>query len=85
MPLATPHTTFGDLARQELEVEVLCPNCGHRKTIDATEPRLARRRIAGARFRCERCGSVGLPSLGRQRRWPAKLAEQARRVTREPR
>jgi hypothetical protein len=67
MPLATTATTFGDLARDGLAVEVTCPQCDHRKTIDGDAPALRGRRIAGARFRCERCGSVGLPSLGRPR------------------
>ena len=39
MPLATPLTTFGDLARDYLEIEVTCGNCGHRRTIDAASPR----------------------------------------------
>jgi len=40
MPLATPLTTFGDLARDHLEIEVTCDNCGHRRTIDEASPRL---------------------------------------------
>lgn len=79
MALATNRTTFGDLARDELAMEVNCPNCGHRKTIDGNAPGLRNRRIAGARFRCEQCGSVGLPSIGKQRRWPGRLAEHARK------
>jgi transposase-like protein len=73
MPLATPLTTFGDLAHDGLVLEVTCPNCGHTRTIDGNSPRLRARRVAGARFKCEECGSVGLPSIGRQlgkqRRW----------------
>jgi predicted RNA-binding Zn-ribbon protein involved in translation (DUF1610 family) len=80
MALATNRTTFGDLARDDLAVEVACPNCGHRKTIDGNAPGLRNRRIAGARFRCEQCGSVGLPSIGKQRRWPDRLAEHARKL-----
>ena len=64
MALATSHTTFGDLARDELAIEVTCANCGHSRTIDGTAPRLRNRRIAGARFRCEQCGSV--PAQHRQ-------------------
>ena len=79
MPLATPLTTFGDLARDHLEIEVTCGNCGHRRTIDAASPRLRNRRIAGARFRSEQCDSVGLPTLGKQRRWPDRLADHARK------
>jgi hypothetical protein len=51
-------TTFGDLARDYLEIDVTCAGCGHRRTIDAASPRLRHRRIAGARFRCERCRSA---------------------------
>jgi predicted RNA-binding Zn-ribbon protein involved in translation (DUF1610 family) len=95
MALAASHTTFGDLARDELAIEVTCPRCGHRKTIDGNQPRLRHRRIAGARFRCEKCGSVGLQSIAQQgidkqgieeqgiggeRRWPERLAEQARKL-----
>jgi DNA-directed RNA polymerase subunit RPC12/RpoP len=80
MPLATPRTTFGDLARDHLEIEVTCPQCGHRRAIDAASPKLRDRKIAGARFRCERCGSVGLPTIGKQRRWPGRLAEHARKL-----
>ena len=63
MALANTLTTFGNLARDQLVIEVTCPNCGH-STIDGKAPRLAKRRVAGARFRCEQCGSVGLPSIG---------------------
>ena len=80
MALATSRTTFGDLARDELAIEVTCPNCGHSRTIDGNAPRLRNRRIAGARFRCEQCGSVGLPSIGKQRRWTGRLAEHARKM-----
>jgi hypothetical protein len=80
MPLATPLTTFGDLARDHLEIDVTCGNCGHRRTIDAASPRLRDRKIAGARFRCEQCGSVGLPTIGKQRRWPGRLADHARKL-----
>ncbi len=38
MALATSHTTFGDLARDELAIEVTCSNCGHRRTIDGNAP-----------------------------------------------
>ena len=64
MALATSHTTFGDLARDELAIEVTCANCGHSRTIDGNAPGLRNRRIAGARFRCEQCGSV--PAQHRQ-------------------
>ena len=80
MALATSRTTFGDLARDELAIEVTCPNCGHSRTIDGNAPGLRSRRIAGARFRCEQCGSVGLPRIGKQRRWTGRLAEHARKL-----
>jgi hypothetical protein len=28
----------------------------------------------------EQCGSVGLPSIGKQRRWTGRLAEHARKL-----
>jgi DNA-directed RNA polymerase subunit RPC12/RpoP len=80
MPLGTPHMTFGELAREQLEIEVTCPNCSHRRLIDGNAPALCHRPVAGARFRCEQCGSVGLPSLGKQRLWPGKLADHARKL-----
>jgi DNA-directed RNA polymerase subunit RPC12/RpoP len=80
MALGNPGLTFGDLAREQLEIEVSCPNCGHRRLIDGSTPRLRGRRVAGARFRCEKCGSVGLPELGKQRLWARRLAEHARKL-----
>ena len=47
---------------------------------DAASPRLRNRRVAGARFRCEQCGSVGLQTIGKQRRWPGRLAKHARKL-----
>jgi hypothetical protein len=38
----TPRTTFGDLARDHLKIEVTCAQCGHRRIIDAASPRLRR-------------------------------------------
>ena len=73
--------TFGDLAREQLEIEVTCPNCNHRRLIDGSVPALRHRRVAGARFRCEKCGSVGLPELGKQRLWARRLAEHARKLS----
>lgn len=81
MPLGTPRLTFGELAREQLEIEVTCPNCSHRKVIDGNAPALRHRLVAGARFRCEKCGSVGLPELGKQRLWTRRLARHARRET----
>jgi DNA-directed RNA polymerase subunit RPC12/RpoP len=80
MALGTPRMTFGELAREQLEIEVTCPNCNHRRRIDGDAPALRDRQVAGARFRCEQCGSVGLPSLGKQRLWPGKLADHARKL-----
>lgn len=80
MPLGTPRMTFGELAREQLEIEVTCSNCGHCRLIDGNAPALRDRKVAGARFRCERCGSVGLPSLGRQRLWKARLTDHARKL-----
>ena len=57
MRLTTPLTTFGDLAADGLAIEVSCPNCGNVRSIDGKSPRIRDRRIAGARFRCQACGS----------------------------
>jgi len=80
MALGTPHLTFGELAREALELEVVCPNCNHRRVIDGNAPSLRNRRVAGARFRCEKCGSVGLPELGKQRLWIDRLARHAQKL-----
>jgi DNA-directed RNA polymerase subunit RPC12/RpoP len=80
MALGNPSLTFGELAREQLEIEVTCPNCSHRRLIDGNAPGLRDRRVAGARFRCEQCGSVGLPELGKQRLWARRLAEHARKL-----
>jgi hypothetical protein len=29
---------------------------------------------------CEQCGSVGLPTIGKQRRWPDRVADRARKL-----
>jgi hypothetical protein len=36
--------------------------------------------IAGARFRREQCGSVGLPTIGKQRRRPGQVGDHARKL-----
>ena len=80
MALGTPGMTFGQLAGEALELEVTCPNCNHRRLIDGNAPGLRDRPVAGARFRCEKCGSVGLPELGKQRLWTQRLATHARKL-----
>lgn len=79
MPGSGPLLTFGDLARDRLAIEVTCANCGHRRVLDSASPGLRSRRVAGARFRCEECGSVGLPTIGKQRAWTSRAKEFARR------
>jgi DNA-directed RNA polymerase subunit RPC12/RpoP len=81
MALGSPRMTFGELAQHELEIEVTCPNCNHRRVVDGKAPELRDRPIAGARFRCEKCGSVGLPELGKQRLWTRRLARHARKLS----
>ena len=70
MALGTPRMTFGELASEQLELEVVCPNCNHRRVIDGSAPALR-----------EKCGSVGLPELGKQRLWTKRLAKHARKLT----
>ncbi|MEK7995932.1 MAG: hypothetical protein AAB403_19200 [Planctomycetota bacterium] len=67
MPLTNTLTTFGDLARDPLAIEVTCPNYGHKRMLDGNAPHLSKRRAAGARFRCKQCGSVGLPSIDKDK------------------
>ena len=79
MTTGGPLLTFGDLARDRLAIEVTCANCGHRRVLDGAAPKLRGRRVAGARFRCEECGSIGLPTIGKQRAWVGRSKEFARR------
>lgn len=81
MALGTPRMTFGELAREALEIEVVCPNCNHRRVIDGNVPTLRNRRVAGARFRCEKCGSVGLPEIGKQRLWVDRLTRHSKKLS----
>jgi hypothetical protein len=55
--------------------------------IDSQGPAVRDRRLAGARFRCRKilpdgtvCGGIGLPSIGKGRRWTQRLAEHARQL-----
>ena len=73
-----PFRTFGDILAQGLVVDVWCTRCKSWGRADLTGRH--GQRFAGARFRCEQCGSVGLPSLGKQRLWPGKLADHARKL-----
>jgi hypothetical protein len=80
---ATP-TTFGELQRQGLEIEVTCQKCGHRAVVDPGSSALRDRPIAGRRFRCSQpgCGGVGLPTIGKQRAWVRRLDRHARNLGR---
>jgi hypothetical protein len=44
MPLATPLTTFGELARDHPEIEVTCGDCDHRRQVIAIGPSEARKK-----------------------------------------
>jgi DNA-directed RNA polymerase subunit RPC12/RpoP len=46
---------------------VTCQRCGHEVVVDDTDMRLRNQRIAGRRYRCARCGAIGLPSLATRR------------------
>jgi DNA-directed RNA polymerase subunit RPC12/RpoP len=72
MTTTTPPRTVADLEAAGLEMAVTCQRCGHKAVVDDTAPRLRHQRIAGRRYRCARCGAIGLPSLGTRR-----LAEHA--------
>jgi DNA-directed RNA polymerase subunit RPC12/RpoP len=72
MTTSAPTRTFDDLEPAGLEMAVTCQRCGHEAVVDDTDVRLRKQRIAGRRYRCARCGAIGLPSLGTHR-----LAEHA--------
>ena len=82
MPIATSRTTFGDLARDELAIEVTCPNCGHSKTIDGSAPRLRNRRIAGPVSAASNAGRWGCPPSASSgdgpTGWPSMPASSAK-------
>jgi hypothetical protein len=80
-----PLRTFADPDRRGLELEVACQKCGHQCVIESGM--LSDRPLAGARFRCkeilpggEVCGGIGLPAIGKERRWTQRLAEHARQL-----
>lgn len=78
-------TTFADLDRAGFEIEVTCQKCGQRAVIDARSRPVRDLPVAGRRFRCTQpaCGGVGLPTIGKQRAWVAKLSEHAQRLHNE--
>jgi hypothetical protein len=80
-----PLRTFADLDRRGLELQVVCQKCGHQREVE--NEKFANRKLAGARFRCREilpsgkaCGGIGLPSIGKERRWTRRLAEHARQL-----
>jgi len=79
-------TTFSELDRQGMAIEVTCQKCGHRAVVDSQSPRLRHLPIAGRRFRCtvQGCGGIGLPSIGKQRAWVRQLAEHAQSLRAPP-
>jgi DNA-directed RNA polymerase subunit RPC12/RpoP len=54
-----------DLEPAGLEMAVTCQRCGHKAVLDDTDVRLRNQRLAGRRYRCARCGAIGLPFLAR--------------------
>ena len=80
-PLATPTTTFGDLAREGLGIEVACTDCGHKQIVEGGTLDLHDRLVSGARFRCA-CGAVGLPTIRRlgERLWSRRLIAEAEQL-----
>jgi len=80
-----PLKTFADLDRRGLEMRVACQKCGHQRVIESGK--LGVRPLAGNRFRCQEilpdgsvCGGIGLPSIGKERRWSRRLVEHARHL-----
>ena len=84
--MAPVPTTFAELDRQGLEIEVTCQKCGHRAVVDAKASSVRDLPIAGRRFRCAQpgCGGIGLPTIGKQRAWVRQLAEHASSLRRKP-
>ncbi|MCW5738120.1 MAG: hypothetical protein KIS73_28620 [Enhydrobacter sp.] len=83
MAAPTPARTFADLAREGLEVEVVCQKCGRTSVIDPTAPALRDKRIGGRRYRCSAagCRGIGLPSLKpKTSLWAERLARHAANV-----
>ena len=63
-------TTFGEIAALGLEARAWCPSCKSWGRVDASDPRWAGRRFAGARLRCQKrrydavpCGGFGHLSI----------------------
>jgi hypothetical protein len=71
MTTLTPTRTFADREPAGLEMAVTCQRCGHEAVVDDIDVRLRNQRLAGRRYR-QKCGAIGLPSLGTRR-----LAEHA--------
>jgi DNA-directed RNA polymerase subunit RPC12/RpoP len=56
-------------------MSVACQKCGHVAVVDDQAPRLRNQRLAGRRYRCLKCGAIGVLSLGTRR-----LAEHANKL-----
>jgi predicted RNA-binding Zn-ribbon protein involved in translation (DUF1610 family) len=84
--LITGTTTFGELDRIGRAIEVECGRCGHREIVDSQDPRIANRRVSGARYRCSVCAAIGLPTiLDKPRRLSGeRLARHARGFQTKP-
>lgn len=52
-----------EVLRHSREIEVTCRGCGHSHTFLFTQ--LARKKLAGKRFRCSQCGTLSAPFLPR--------------------
>lgn len=79
----SPVRTFADLARDGLEVEVVCQKCGRTSVIDPAAPEIRETPISGRRYRCSApdCRGIGLPSLRPKKSlWAERLARHAANV-----
>lgn len=84
MTAPSPARTFADLAREGLEVEVVCQKCGRTSVIDPAAPELRDKRISGRRYRCSApgCRGIGLPSLRPTKSlWAERLARHAAKLS----
>ena len=62
--VSLPLTTFGDIAALGLEARAWCSSCKSWGRVDASDPRWAGRRFAGARLRCQKRRYDGVPCGG---------------------
>jgi hypothetical protein len=83
---SSPFKTFGDLAKQGLQMRVACQGY-HRQIVIEVTAALRDRPVAGQRFRCKEryfdgtdCRGIGLPTIEHQKSWVRRQAEHSRQL-----